>query len=93
MDNLAFACLACNLAKGDRIEAVDPITALLAPLFNPRNQKWLGHFHWNEDATVIVGLTATGRATVEALRLNRADAIHLRELLVAFGDHPPTFFE
>jgi len=39
MDNLAVACLACNLAKSDRIGAVDPLTALRVPLFNPRKQR------------------------------------------------------
>ena len=89
MDNLAFACLACNLAKSDRTESLDPLTGVLAPFFNPRNQRWLDHFCWNDDATIIIGLTMSGRATVEALHLNRADVVHLREVLVAFGDHPP----
>ena len=89
LDNLAFACLPCNLAKGDRAEAIDPLTGALSELFNPRQHDWLEHFRWNDDCTLIVGFTAIGRTSVDALRLNRADAVHLRAVLVAFGNHPP----
>lgn len=37
----------------------------------------------------IIGLTPTGRATVEALRLNRPEVVNLRRLLFAHGEHPP----
>lgn len=38
-----------------------------------------------------VGLTPTGRATVEALRLNRPGLITVRRALYAAGEHPPVF--
>ena len=34
-ENLWLACPHCNGAKADRIEAKDPLTGLIAPLFNP----------------------------------------------------------
>jgi hypothetical protein len=37
----------------------------------------------------ILGLTAIGRATVEALQLNRAALVNLRRVLVKAGEHPP----
>ncbi len=37
----------------------------------------------------IVGRTATGRATVEALYLNRFELLNLRRVLKAVGEHPP----
>ncbi len=44
---------------------------------------------WNEDFTVVVGITPTGRATVEALHLNRPRLIKLRRVLVVSDMHPP----
>jgi hypothetical protein len=38
---------------------------------------------------LIVGLTPTGRATIEALKLNREPLVNLRRLLYAAGEHPP----
>ena len=37
----------------------------------------------------IVGLTAKGRVTVKALKLNRARVINLRRILAADGEHLP----
>lgn len=40
---------------------------------------------------VIVGRTATGRATVEELHLNRPELLNLRRVLKTVGEHPPKF--
>ncbi len=69
-ENLWLACHLCSEAKGTLTEAVDPQTGLSAPLFNPRTQFWISHFAWSHDGQYIIGLTASGRATVEALSLN-----------------------
>ena len=58
-------------------------------LFHPRNQRWRDHFAWTADCTAILGLTPTGRATVEALHLNREGLVNLRRVLYAAGEHPP----
>jgi hypothetical protein len=58
-------------------------------LFHPRQQRWRDHFSWNDDATLIVGLSPSGRATVETLQLNREGLVALRRLLYAAGEHPP----
>jgi hypothetical protein len=65
------------------------VTSRVVPLFNPRRQRWSRHFHWSEDALLIVGRTAAGRATVESLHLNRSGLINLRRALIAIGEHPP----
>jgi 5-methylcytosine-specific restriction endonuclease McrA len=44
---------------------------------------------WSEDSLLIIGRTAIGRATVEALKLNRQELIELRHALYAVGKHPP----
>jgi hypothetical protein len=46
-------------------------------------------FTWSEDYTLILGLTPTGRATVELLQLNRLGNQNLRQVLYVIGYHPP----
>jgi len=88
LENLALACSSCNRYKGARITAQDPQTGRWVPLFHPRRQRWERHFRWSEDLTEIVGRTATGRATVEALKMNREAVRRLRAALSALGLHP-----
>src|SRR5262245_61976052 len=86
---LAWSCAGCNSHKYDKILSPDPDTGRMTPLFNPRRQKWLAHFTWSPDGLLIVGRTATGRATVEALHLNRPELVNLRHALKTVGNHPP----
>lgn len=88
--NLAFSCGGCNSFKGSRTADSDPQSGVTAPLFHPRNQRWSDHFRWSDDFLSVEGLTPTGRATVESLRLNRAPVRNLRWLLVTQGLHPPS---
>lgn len=37
----------------------------------------------------VIGLTATGRATVQELQLNRKNLVNLRALLLLADLHPP----
>ncbi len=87
--NLAFACWACNAHKSAKLRGLDPIARQFVPLFNPRNQAWEAHFIWDGTFTRILGITPTGRATVNALNLNREESVNLRAALVALGKHPP----
>lgn len=89
LDNLALACLGCNGFKYNKVEAIDPATEQVVPLFHPRKDSWMDHFTWNEACTHIVGLSPTGRATIEALRLNRLNLVNLRRILFGAGEHPP----
>lgn len=75
-ENLALACVDCNLSKGPNLTGIDPESGQIAPLFNPRKQAWGDHFAWL--GLVIVGLTPAGRATVAVLRLNSDDRLALR---------------
>ena len=88
-DNLALSCQGCNNHKHTSTEAPDPAMQDLAPLFHPRQQRWDAHFCWSDDFTLVVGLTPTGRATVERLQLNRAEVVRFRRVLYAAGEHPP----
>src|SRR5580692_2225165 len=68
LDNLVLACPGCNLHKSSRISAIDPATGQDGPLFHPLQQPWPEHFRIT--SYQIEGMTAVGRATVEALNLN-----------------------
>ena len=87
--NMALSCQGCNSHKHIKTEAIDPLSSQSAPLFHPRRQQWKEHFGWNRDFSLAIGLTPTGRATVEALQLNRLGVVNLRQLLYAAGKHPP----
>ena len=87
--NLCLACPTCNRYKADRQTAVTPRSAQEVPLFHPQQQQWEDHFTWNEDLTAIIGLTPTGQATIEALRMNRPQLTRLRRMWVKLGEHPP----
>lgn len=90
LDNLALACQGCNNHKYNKTEAKDPVTGEIAPLYNPRQHKWSDHFIWNEDFTLIIGITMIGRVTVETLQLNREGLINLRRVLYMASEHPPS---
>ena len=89
LDNLALSCQGCNNHKYTKIEAIDPINEQSVPLYHPRHHKWTDHFRWADGFTRIMGITSTGRATVDALQLNRDGLINLRRILFAVGLHPP----
>jgi hypothetical protein len=88
-DDLWVACRQCNVVKSDRIEATDPETGVVVPLFNPRQQAWAAHCAGIEQGARIVGQTPTGRATVAALELNRPLLVRARRRSSAAGWHPP----
>jgi hypothetical protein len=88
LNNLCLACPTCNRCKADRTTAIEPGTQQDTPLYQPRHEDWSDHFAWNDDATEIVPLTAIGRATVAALRMNRPQLARLRRMWAAMGEHP-----
>ena len=88
-DNLALACFHCNRRKSDRLTALDPDSGEEVLLFNPRQDDWREHFTWSADGLLVIGLTLVGRATVEALALNRERVINIRAADRMVGRHPP----
>lgn len=76
LDNLALACVDCNLHKGSNLTGIDPDTGRTTELFDPRRHRWDDHFRW--DGISIVGTTAIGRTTVGVLDMNSDDPLDLR---------------
>ena len=88
-NNLCLSCGLCNRYKGIQIEGFDNETEITVPIFNPRQQIWTEHFVWGADISQITGLTAIGRVTVNALRLNNEIAVEVRRNWIIAGWHPP----
>ncbi|RLT44743.1 MAG: HNH endonuclease [Chloroflexi bacterium] len=88
--NLWLSCAWCNSFKGAQTHAVDPLTGIEVPLFHPRTQSWLDHFRWSSDGAEIIGVSATGRATVHALQMNNEYILPARRQWIVAGWHPPT---
>jgi len=88
LDNLALSCQGCNNHKFTKTSGIDRETGQQVPLFNPRTQQWTEHFRWSADYTQVIGLTASGRVTVEELNLNRDGLVNLRRVLYLAGEHP-----
>lgn len=89
LESLAWSCGGCNGSKGVAIAGMDLVTGEFAPLFHPRKDLWEEHFNWGDDPLVLVGKSATGRATIARLHLNRPELLLLRRLLTLAQRHPP----
>jgi hypothetical protein len=88
LTNLALACQGCNNFKYNFTHALDPVTGIMASLFNPRVENWNDHFYWSDDLTYILGKTSTRRSTVERLKLNRFELLNIRRVLLILDEHP-----
>src|SRR2546429_7679685 len=76
LDNLALACIDCNLHKGTNLTGIDPETNEVTELFHPRRQDWNEHF--GLQGVHVIGKTETGRTTIRVLNMNSDDQAALR---------------
>jgi len=67
--NLALQCPYCSLHKSDKVNAADPTSGEIVPLFHPLKQRWEEHFTLDAGGQ-LHGVTPAGRATVHALQVN-----------------------
>ncbi len=75
-DNLALACIDCNLHKGPNLTGIDPRSNAITELFNPRRDKWHEHFEWQ--GIQIIGKTGKGRTTIRVLEMNSDEQMGVR---------------
>lgn len=76
LENLALACIDCNLHKGANLTGIDPETNRVSTLFHPRRHRWEEHFEWR--GIYLTGTTAIGRTTVRVFNMNSEDQLALR---------------
>ncbi len=86
-ENLALACVSCSLRKGARRSTRDPVTGMDVLLFHPRREAWSAQFAWKGNR--VLGISPTGRATVDLLKMNRLLAAAIRKEERSHGRHPP----
>ena len=46
MENLALACVRCNLGKSSNPAGIDPFTNQITSLYHPRTDNWHDHFEY-----------------------------------------------
>ncbi len=80
IENLALACIDCNLSKSSNIAGRDPQSTGIFALFDPRRDVWADHFQLV--GAYIVGTTAIGRATIAVLNMNSDYQLELRATLL-----------
>ena len=83
--NLALACSTCNLRKGSDIASVT-LSGILTRLYNPRIDKWSGHF--TLVGATIKPVTPVAEVTATLLQLNSAERVLEREELAKVGRYP-----
>ena len=54
-------------------------------------RQWHEHIVWQDDYSIVKGISSIGRATVEQIKLNRFGVVNLRKALFIVGVHPPQF--
>jgi hypothetical protein len=81
-DNLAYACVLCNRAKGSDIGSIS-ITGEYTRFFNPRTDQWSEHFRL--EGPTIRSLTSIGEVTARILGFNGSARLHERDELIRFG--------
>ncbi len=85
-DNLAYACIFCNLQKGTDLGSINWDTGELVRFFNPRRDVWGEHFRLDE--AVIQPLTDIGEVTARILEFNNSDRLLERQALIAVDRYP-----
>ncbi|OLT62129.1 HNH endonuclease [Moorena bouillonii] len=85
-ENLAYACLYCNLNKGTDLGSIIWRTGDLVRFFNPRRDPWSEHFRL--EGAMIQSLTDIGEVTAIILQFNSSDRLLERQLLIEVNRYP-----
>jgi HNH endonuclease len=85
---LALSCRVCNLRKSAHVSAIDPHDGKEIPLFHPRRDRFEEHFQIDPDAGTMLGITASGRATIARLDMNSPAQITARLQWIRLGIYP-----
>src|SRR5439155_25958063 len=78
-DNLAYACVFCNQAKGSDVGSIHWVDNSFVRFFNPRTDAWADHFELV--GSRIEGVTPIGSVTARILAFNPGERILERTTL------------
>ncbi len=87
-DNLGYACVFCNQAKGSDVGSIHWESGQFVRFFNPRTDRWADHFVLA--GSRIEGLTAIGAVTARILGFNSGQRILERQTLQRMNRYPST---
>jgi hypothetical protein len=85
-NNLAYACVCCNQAKGSDVGSIHWETNTFVRLFNPRTDGWADHFELV--GSRVNGLTPIGGVTARILAFNNGERVLERKTLQDMGRYP-----
>jgi hypothetical protein len=85
-DNLSFACMFCNQAKGSDVGSIHWETGQFVRFFNPRSDRWGDHF--TLVGTKIECVTVIGAVTARILGFNTAERLLERQTLQDMNRYP-----
>jgi hypothetical protein len=85
-DNLCYACVFCNQAKGSDVGSIHWESGEFARFFNPRTDHWGDHFALVGDQ--IEGITVIGAVTARILGFNSNERLLERRALQAVNRYP-----
>ncbi|WP_013322702.1 HNH endonuclease [Gloeothece verrucosa] len=85
-ENLAYACMFCNLNKGTDLGSIIWRTGELIRFFNPRRDQWKEHF--NFEGAIIQTLTDIGEVTARIFQFNDPERILERQILMEANRYP-----
>lgn len=80
--NLAYACLACNRAKGSDLASLSS-TGELTAFYHPRKNHW--ELHFLLDGTQFIPLSSQGEVTIEIFKMNLIERLVERNTLSRIG--------
>ncbi|MEM9888944.1 MAG: HNH endonuclease [Bacteroidota bacterium] len=86
LENLALACPHCNQNKGTDLTTFLESYQDIVPLYHPRLQVWFDRFQVEEGE--IIAQTRIAAATIKLLKLNEAERLIQRRLLMKIGRWP-----
>lgn len=84
-ENLAYACVFCNRAKGSDIGSLAE-SGQYTRFYNPRSDRWSEHFSLS--GVKIAPRSPIGEATARILNFNTAERLLERQALVQKGRYP-----
>ena len=85
-DNLCYACVFCNQAKGSDVGSIHWETEEFVRFFNPRTDRWADHFVLV--GSQIEGVTAIGAVTARILGFSIGERLLERHTLQGMNRYP-----
>jgi HNH endonuclease len=85
-ENLAYACVFCNQAKGTDVGSIHRESEQFIRFFNPRTDRWADHFRLTGNR--IEGVTPIGAITASIFGFNIGERILERKTLRSVNRYP-----